>query len=212
MYYPIKTPWLFRKIYSKYTWHVDTPEPLLYLTFDDGPHPEVTPFVLDELKKHNAKATFFCIGKNVVQYPDIYKRILDEGHRTGNHTFNHLNGWSTPDDTYINDILKAKQFIDSSLFRPPYGKITRFQAKVLMTENKTFQSMFRIIMWDILSGDFDTSKTGDDCVMNVVPNVRNGSIITFHDSEKAWSRLSVALPVVLETLTEKNYRFDALSF
>lgn len=212
MYYPIKTPWLFRKIYSKYTWHIDTPEPLLYLTFDDGPHPEATPFVLDELKKHNARATFFCIGKNVVQYPDLYKRILNEGHRTGNHTFNHLNGWTTPDDTYINDILKAKQFIDSSLFRPPYGRITRFQARVLMTENKAFQSMFRIIMWDVLSGDFDPSKTGDDCIMNVVSNVSNGSIVTFHDSEKAWPRLSVALPVVLETLTAKNYRFEVLPF
>lgn len=210
MYYPVKTPWLFKKIYSKYTWQIETPEPLLYLTFDDGPHPEVTPFVLDELKKYNAKATFFCIGKNVVQFPEIYKRILDEGHRTGNHTFNHLNGWSTPDDKYINDILKAKQFIDSSLFRPPYGKITRFQAKVLMTENKSFQSMFRIVMWDVLSGDFDTTKTGDDCVMNVVPNVSNGSIITFHDSDKAWPRLSVALPVILKTLSEKNYLFDAL--
>lgn len=212
MYYPVKTPWLFKKIYSKYTWQIETPEPLLYLTFDDGPHPEVTPFVLDELKKYNAKATFFCIGKNVVQFPEVYKRILDEGHRTGNHTFNHLNGWSTPDDKYINDILKAKQFIDSPLFRPPYGKITRFQARVLMTENKSFQSMFRIVMWDVLSGDFDTTKTGDDCIQNVVPNVNKGSIITFHDSEKAWPRLSVALPVILRTLNEKNYRFEVLPY
>ena len=131
MKYFVKTPWWLKKIYSSYTWSIPTKEKIIYLTFDDGPHPEITPFVLKELKNYNALATFFCIGKNVLAYPGIYKQILDEGHSVGNHTQNHLNGWKTSNDAYMKDIAEAANYIDSNLFRPPYGKITSFQAKHL---------------------------------------------------------------------------------
>lgn len=166
----------------------------VYLTFDDGPHPEATPFVLDQLQRYNAKATFFCIGKNVVEHPDIYQRILEEGHTTGNHTHNHLNGWKTGTDKYLENIFEARKYIDSPLFRPPYGRITPFQIKQV----KQRIPGAKIIMWDVLSADFDTEITGETCVQNVVFKLQPGSIIVFHDSTKAWDRLSYALPRVLE--------------
>ena len=131
MLYLVKTPWILKKIYPGCTWNIKTDEKILYLTFDDGPHPEATPFVLDELKKYNAKATFFCIGKNVEQHFDIYKRVIEERHAVGNHTYNHINGWKAKDEIYLDDIAKAKKIIDSSLFRPPYGRITKFQLRNL---------------------------------------------------------------------------------
>src|SRR5512138_2157498 len=130
-YYLVKTPWWLKKLYPDYVWSIDTKEKVLFLSFDDGPHPEITPFILSELKRYDALATFFCIGKNVVNYPGIYKQIQDEGHSLGNHTFNHLNGWKTDDETYLKDVLEASGVIDSSLFRPCYGRITSFQAKNL---------------------------------------------------------------------------------
>ncbi|MGZ5248438.1 MAG: polysaccharide deacetylase family protein, partial [Flavitalea sp.] len=135
----------------------------MYLTFDDGPHPIATPFVLDALKAHNAKATFFCIGKNVEAFPELYRRILLEGHRVGNHTYHHLNGWKMSDQDYVADILKAKKVIDSNLFRPPYGRITNFQAKLLQRNFTAKEELFRIIMWNVLSGDFDQSIDGEQC-------------------------------------------------
>jgi peptidoglycan/xylan/chitin deacetylase (PgdA/CDA1 family) len=159
MKYFVKTPWWIKKVFPFYTWGIPTKEKILYLTFDDGPHPEATPFVLSELKKFSALATFFCIGKNVLAYPDIYKRILHEGHTVGNHTQNHLNGWKTANDLYMSDIAEAANYIDSNLFRPPYGRITLFQAKNLPAAMKGKKS--KIIMWDVLSADFDESITED---------------------------------------------------
>ena len=132
MFYTIKSPWVLRKTFPDYIWKLDTGQPVLYLTFDDGPHPEITGFVLDELKRYNAKATFFCIGNNVALYPETYKRILLEGHRVGNHTYSHLNGWKTNDKKYIDDVLKAREYINSDLFRPPYGKITGLPGQVII--------------------------------------------------------------------------------
>ena len=131
MFYLVKSPWWLQQLYSGCVWQIPAENPSIYLSFDDGPHPEITPLVLDHLNKWNAKASFFCVGNNVVNHPDIYRRILDEGHAVGNHSFNHLNGWKQKDEDYLNDIAKAKQYIDSDLFRPPYGKITRFQLKQL---------------------------------------------------------------------------------
>lgn len=179
----------------------------IYLTFDDGPHETATPFVLDELKKYNAKATFFCIGKNVVAHPEIYKRIIDEEHAVGNHTYNHLNGSKTKDEDYLTDVMKAADYIDSSLFRPPYGRISSFQAKLLRTK----QNPFKIIMWNVLSGDFDISLSPQKCFENVILKTKAGSIIVFHDSAKAWDRMSYALPKTLEYFSTKNFRFSALS-
>ena len=207
-YYLVKTPLLIKKIYADYIWSIDTTEKVLYLTFDDGPHPEITPFVLRELKRYDATATFFCVGKNVVTYPDIYKQILDGGHSVGNHTYNHLNGWKTDNETYFKDILEASKFIDSRLFRPCYGRITNFQAKNLKPVMKGREP--KIIMWDVLSGDFDTGCSPGQCLSNVVFASVPGSIIVFHDSEKAFPRLEYALPRVLKYFSEKGYSFQAI--
>ncbi len=209
--YFVKTPWLLKKIYPSYTWHIPTKDKILYLTFDDGPHETATPFVLDELKKHNAFATFFCIGKNVINHPSIYRRITEEGHAIGNHTQNHLNGWKTKDDVYINDIIEASQHVSSRLFRPPYGKIKKFQAKILQQQDNPIQRLFSIIMWDVLSGDFDVNLSPQQCLQNVTQQAESGSLIVFHDSTKAWSRMSYALPRVLDYFAQQGFAFRALS-
>ncbi len=203
MFYLSKTPWLLKQMYPGCIWNIPTPENEVYLTFDDGPHPVATPFVLDTLKEFNAKATFFCIGKNVKENPSLYSRILEEGHQTGNHTQNHLNGWKVSDREYLENIMEAKTFIDSRLFRPPYGKITRFQIK-LLTENAPKQTSFKIIMWDVLSADFDLKLNGNQCADKVLKNVKKGSVVVFHDSQKALPRLKIALPIVMEELTKRG--------
>ncbi len=208
MKYFVKTPWWIKKIFLFYTWSVPTKEKILYLTFDDGPHPEATPFVLNELKRFDALATFFCIGKNVLAYPDIYKRILDEGHAVGNHTQNHLNGWKTPNDVYMKDIAEAANYIDSNLFRPPYGRITLFQAKNLPAAMKGKKA--KIIMWDVLSADFDEAITGEQSLQFVVLRSSPGSIIVFHDSEKAYQKLNYILPKILHYFSDKGFKFLSL--
>ena len=206
MFYFVKTPSWLRKLFPGRVWDVRDRPNSVYLSFDDGPHPEHTAFVLDELKKYNAKATFFCIGKNVLLYPEMYRRILDEGHSTANHTQNHLKGKKTSDSIYINDVLEAEKYIDSSLFRPPYGRATNFQVKLL----KEKQRPMKIIMWSVLSGDFDTAISAGRCKENVLLNAKGGSIIVFHDSEKAAERLRGALPAVLQSLHEKGFSFEKL--
>jgi peptidoglycan-N-acetylglucosamine deacetylase len=208
MKYFIKTPWWLKKLYPQRLWSVDTKEKIIYLTFDDGPHPLATPFVLDELKKHSAKASFFCIGKNVIDHPVIYKRIAEEKHTVGNHTQNHLNGWKTGNDEYFADILEAAKQIQSTFFRPPYGRIRSSQAKQLKKVMKSEHA--KIVMWDVLSGDFDVSINNERCLKNVIQNAEPGSIIVFHDSEKAFAKLQLVLPQVLQFFTEKGYVFRSL--
>lgn len=208
MFYFIKTPWWLKKLYPSYIWNVKTKEKILFLTFDDGPHPEVTTFVLDALKNFNAKATFFCVGKNVVAYPEVYRRILDEGHSVGNHGHSHLNGWKTNDKLYLDDISEATHHIDSNIFRPPYGRITSFQAKHIGAAMNMKE--FKIIMWDVISADFDENISNDDCLQNVILNTKPGSIIVFHDSEKAFGKLKYALPNVLKFFGQKGYDFQKM--
>ena len=208
MFYFVKTPGWLKRIYDSYIWSIPINDKILYLTFDDGPHPEATPFVLKELKKHNALATFFCIGKNVVSYPGIYKQIINEGHSVGNHTYNHLNGWKTGNDDYLKDIALASHEIDSELFRPPYGRITSFQAKNLRSAMKGKEP--KVIMWDVLSGDFDIDCTPQQCLANVLLATVSGSIIIFHDSEKAFPKLAYTLPRILNYFSEKGYLFKSL--
>ena len=209
--YLIKTPWWLKKIYPSFVWNMPREEKYIYLTFDDGPHETATAFVLDELRKFNAKATFFCIGKNVQKHPNIYQSIIDEGHAVGNHTFNHMNGWKNNDFIYIKNISVAAQFIKSNLFRPPYGRIKKAQANMLLDQSTNGNQPPQIIMWDVLSGDFDTKLSPEKCLKNVVRNTTNGSIIVFHDSTKAWERMSFALPKVLEHFSKQGYRFEAIA-
>lgn len=203
----------------------------IYLTFDDGPVPEVTPWVLDLLAKYKAKATFFCIGDNVQKYPDIFKRIQAEGHCIGNHTHNHLNGWKTPTSEYIKNVDLAENFLKNiekekkkernsnyelrttnneqqaphyKLFRPPYGKIKNSQAKQLKNKG------FKIVVWDVISGDYNEDFSAEECYKNVINNTEPGSSIVFHDSKKAFSNLEVVLPKVLEYYKEKGLEFRSL--
>lgn len=198
--YLFKTPFWLRALYPRRTWQINTREKILYLTFDDGPHPTITPFVLDLLKDHGAKASFFCIGHNVERYPAIYARILAEGHSVGNHTYDHKNGFKTKKEEYLEDVKKARYLIDSRLFRPPYGRLRTSQARKL--------NQYRIIMWDVLSGDFDPLLSREKCLKMVKIKARSGSIIVFHDSEKAREKLEFVLPKILTFFSEKGYRFE----
>lgn len=213
--YLVKTAFWLRWIYRQLIWRIPQSEKVIYLTFDDGPHPCATPFVLDTLKQYNAKASFFCIGKNVVAEPAIYQQILSEGHRVGNHTQHHLNGWKVNSAAYLADIFEASKLIKSNLFRPPYGRIKRSQissVKKLLSSTKNGEVLTqpKIIMWDVLSGDFDETLTPNNCYLNVIKHAETGSIVVFHDSTKAWERMSYALPLVLAYYTQKGYQFKAL--
>ena len=207
LFYFVKTPGWIRWLYKSCVWHISSTDNSIYLTFDDGPHPVITAFVLDELKKYNAKATFFCIGKNVELFPEVYKRIIDEGHAIGNHTYHHLNGWKSEDSMYLNDIENAKKLIDSNLFRPPYGRITRFQLNQL----SKIRFKLKPIMWSVLSGDFDVNISKETCRDYVLKNAGNGSIVVFHDSEKASERMRFALPEVLQFFSTKGFQFKKIS-
>lgn len=176
----------------------------IYLTFDDGPHPEITPQVLALLKRYNAKATFFCVGENAARYPQVIAQILAEGHTLGNHTYNHLKGSKTSAAEYLSNTLKAAQILDTGWFRPPYGLIRREQAKELQAQG------FRIVMWDVLSADFDLRYTATDCARFVLRHARRGSIVVFHDSVKAAPRCLPALEIVLQHYQEQNTPLLAL--
>ena len=207
MSYFVTSPWWLRLFFPPgMTWSFPGKEKVLYLTFDDGPHPAATRFVLDCLRLYDARATFFCIGKNIDDYPEIYQRILDEGHTTGNHTQSHLNARKVSHDRWLDDVGEAGKRVQSDLFRPPYGQITGEGARAL----QRLASPYRIVMWDVLSGDFDEGISGERCAKNVINNARSGSIVVFHDSTKAWPRLETALPAVLAHFSSKGFRFKAI--
>ena len=206
MFYIAKTPKWVRKLFGKSLWEMPGTRKALYLTFDDGPHPQITPFVLDELAKYGAAATFFCIGKNVVSYPEVYNRIINEGHAVGNHTYDHLDGWKTPHEVYLQNILAAKKFIHSNLFRPPYGRITWKQQRAISREGQDF----KLIMWSVLSGDFDVNISPEKCSANVLKHAENGSIVVFHDSYKAERNMAFTLPRFIEHFIDKGYVFNAI--
>lgn len=211
-FYWVKTNWIIKKIFSNYTWDVSNSGNTVYLTFDDGPIPEITTWVLEELKKYDLKATFFCIGENIDKHPEIFKKVISEGHAIGNHTFNHLNGWKTPTEAYIKNIKLCEEVIEkttnynskSKLFRPPYGKLKTAQARAIEKLG------YEIIMWDVLSADFDTTLSKEQCLDNVLSKVKPGSIIVFHDSIKAFKNLQDVLPKTLAFLKENNFNCDVL--
>lgn len=205
MAYLISIPWWLKRLHNKgLIWSRSTKHKRIYLSFDDGPHPIITNFVLDTLKENGIKATFFCIGDNVLKYPETFERIVKEQHSIGNHTHNHLNGWKTDNILYYKNILQAAKHIPSKLFRPPYGKIKPTQANYLLKRG------WRIIMWNSLSADFDSSIDGVTCFNNVKSTMKNGSIVVFHDSEKAFNRLKIALPLLIEYCREQHYEIRAL--
>lgn len=214
-FYWIKTNPLIKKIFSNYIWDIPNTENKIYLTFDDGPTPEITEWVLEELKKYKAKATFFCIGNNIDKHPEIFEKVMNAGHSVGNHTFSHLDGWKTSTEEYIANSIKCSVIGNPSpncklkttncqLFRPPYGKIKIAQAKRLR------QLGYKIIMWDVLSADFDTSISKEKCLENVLENATPGSIIVFHDSVKAFSNLEYTLPEALKYWSAKGFVFEKL--
>jgi peptidoglycan/xylan/chitin deacetylase (PgdA/CDA1 family) len=205
--YLVKTPWLLKKLYPNLVWNTKTATRCIYLTFDDGPIPIVTPFVLNILKKHNAKATFFCIGDNISKHTDIFEQVKAGGHSIGNHTFNHLKGWVTNNQIYLDNFLQTDKLLDTPLFRPPYGRIKRAQIQLL----KKARPDLKIIMWDVLSGDFDTNLSPEACLKNVLKHTEAGSIVVFHDSLKAFDRLEYVLPRALEYWSKEGYSFNALT-
>jgi peptidoglycan-N-acetylglucosamine deacetylase len=206
--------WLHR-FFPNYIWRIETSEPIVYLTFDDGPTPMVTPWVLELLKTFDAKATFFCIGSNIEEHPNIAKSILEEGHSLSNHTLHHEKGWKTSDINYVNSVLETERHINSihsqkknstkKLFRPPYGRIKSSQAKALKSMG------YEIVMWDVLSRDYAKSVSSEACVQNVLKHNKSGSIIVFHDSKKAFPILEKALPEILISLKNMGYRFETLN-
>jgi peptidoglycan/xylan/chitin deacetylase (PgdA/CDA1 family) len=195
---------ILKKFYSKnIIWEMNAAEKSIWLTFDDGPDPVVTPWVLEELKKYKAKATFFCLGKNVESHPEIYESIIKEGHSVGNHSYDHKNGWRTLTKDYIADIEKCSHFVTSGLFRPPYGKIKPSQFNKL-------KQKYDIVLWSLMSGDFDINLSKEKCLDIVLSYTKNGTIILFHDSPKAKEKLEFVLPKFLEHFSNLGYSFPAL--
>lgn len=197
--YPLR--WFFP---GNVIWNFAFQQPDVFLTFDDGPNPETTEFILKTLDMYKIKATFFCIGKNIENHPELYRKILDSGHSTGNHTYSHLSGWKTPFKEYINDFNRCRQINTSTLFRPPYGRITKAQAKEI---GKTH----RIIMWSVLTGDFDVTRSPEKCLAVAKTQTKKGAIIIFHDSDKARKRMEFALPRFIEYALEKGFRFEKIT-
>jgi len=202
--YVSKVPGIFWRLFPDILWRMPVKEKSLYLTFDDGPTPGITEFVLDTLKLYRAQATFFCIGKNVAAHRAIFNRVLRENHSVGNHTYRHLNGWETEDEFYYDDIEQCAQEVKSRLFRPPYGKITLPQIRLL-------RSRYKIVMWDVLSGDFDLHLSAEACLKNVLRNAREGSVIVLHDSVKAEAKVKFALPHILQHFTQAGFAFKTLN-
>ncbi len=202
--YLVKTPHFIQNLFPNFTWKIPTNEKTLYLTFDDGPIPAVTPWVIEKLADYNAHATFFCVGDNIRKHPDVYKMIRESGHSVGNHTYNHLNGWQTDNMEYFHNVRRCAKQTGTVLFRPPYGKIKPKQAQFL-------QRHYRIVMWDVLSGDFDHKISKEVCAENVIQNAAPGSIIVFHDSLKAEAKLKYVLPKTLEHFSALGYSFQPLN-
>lgn len=208
-----KTNRFLKLFFPKYIWELPNHEKKIYLTFDDGPIPELTDWVLTLLKKEEVKATFFCIGDNIQKHPEVFKKIILNEHSIGNHTFNHLNGWKTSTKEYLENVELCNLIIqklkiinqDSKLFRPPYGKIKNKQAKELQKLG------YKIIMWDVLTYDFDNSLNPDYCLQNTLKNISSGSIIVFHDSIKAHRNMKFVLPKLIQTLKEDGFVFDKIN-
>jgi len=201
--YLVKTPKFIQKLFPNYTWKVPTDAPTIYLTFDDGPIPGITPWVLEQLEAYNAKATFFCVGSNVEKHTEVFQQVVNGGHTIGSHTMNHVNGWDTDNIPYFHNVRRGASLVKSELYRPPYGKMKPSQSQFI---NRHYQ----VVMWDVLSGDFDPNITNDQCYRNVINHAESGSIIVLHDSIKAKEKLEYVLPRILEHFAGLGYQFKNL--
>lgn len=202
--YFVRLPFFVRLLFPQAVTRIKTGEKKVYLTFDDGPIPEVTPWVMDLLKEEDIRATFFCVGDNVFKYPEIFNQLIREGHKVGNHTFNHLPAFKTETEQYVQNVVDAEDYIKTDLFRPPHG-----QLKVALS--RSLKKRYKIVFWDLLSCDFDPNKSGEQCLEGIKKYVRPGSIIVFHDSLKAEKNLRYALPKTIEYLKNEGYSFDVVS-
>ena len=200
----VKIPQFLKKLFPSFIWDYNTGEKIVYITFDDGPIPESTAWTLNLLKKKNVKATFFCVGDNVRKFPQIYQQIIDEEHAVGSHTHNHLRGFTNSTQSYIDNVKLASQYINSKLFRPPYGMIKRSQAKRLLKD-------YKIIMWDVLSEDYRQDITPEACYKAVLKNIRPGSIILFHNHIKAEKNMRYTLPLLIDELKNRGFKFGVCS-
>lgn len=204
MYYPVKTPQWIQRWFPSYYWKLPPQTTkTLYLTFDDGPIPVVTPWVLEQLAIYNAKATFFCVGANVEKHPNIYQQVQSAGHLTGNHTFNHMSGWKNSTQDYLDNVKACQNYVESRWFRPPYGRLKPKQARLL-------KQMYTIVMWDVIAGDFDPAISSEQCWLNIKRNVTDGSILVLHDSQKAWKHLQYVLPKTLEYYANLGFTFATI--
>ena len=206
-----KTPLLVKSLFPSFVWNIKGEEKIVYPTFDDGPLPELTDYILWELGRVNAKGTFFCVGDNIKKYPDIARRIVNEGHVIGNHTFHHLNGWNTPTEEYIDNAEKFEEIYRANvgenvpkLFRPPYGKITRKQSSILQKWG------YKIIMWDVLSYDFDSRLNLEQALEAITSKTKSGTIILFHDNYKAKNNMQYLLPLYLDWFGKKGFQFKSI--
>lgn len=215
--YFVRTPYIIKKLFPQIIWDLPNAENKIFLTFDDGPHPEITPWILEQLKRYDAKATFFCLGKNAEKYPEIVKQIVQDGHVIGNHGYAHLNGWKTDVEEYVKDVMKSELILkqvqhdyiqvqerqkisrytrnDSELFRPAYGKIKLSQIKIINRQSL-------IVNWSLMPGDFDQNITSERCYTNLTKNIRTGDIVVLHDNEKSWKHLQYCLPKWLDYLNK----------
>ena len=204
MFYAVKTPKLLTYLFSSFIWKIPNDNKTVYLTFDDGPTEKVTRKILEVLKNEKVKASFFCVGKNVEKYPDLFACIKAEGHAVGNHTNTHLNGWKTNKKQYLEDVEEADKLIKSNLFRPPYGKLNG-------RSKKDLQRKYKIVMWDVAGGDFDQYLSIKDVVKNIINNVNPGSIVVLHDNQKFMIKTVEALPIIIKELKAKKYRFGLIN-
>jgi peptidoglycan/xylan/chitin deacetylase (PgdA/CDA1 family) len=199
----VTPPYFARLFYPEATWRKNPEIKKVYLTFDDGPIPEITEWVLHFLEAENIKATFFCVGNNVHLNPEIFKKVKDAGHKCANHTFNHLSGWKTNNKEYFENIERCDKYYNNKLFRPPHGRIT-------LSQYSKLKKKYEIVFWDVVSFDFDAATPPEKCLQNVTENVRNGSVIVFHDSIKAKKNMQYALPLAVKYLKEQGYEFGLL--
>jgi len=197
----VKTPSIAKYLFPSLVWKKNTDQKKIWITFDDGPDEKVTPYLINVLAEFNIKATFFIIGNQAKKHPELVKLIINSGHKIGNHSFSHLNGFNTDNNKYLEDVEQAKKYIDSDIFRPPYGKITPFQIKNLKRD-------FKIIMWDIMSWDFKENISSNKILRNVMDNVESGSIILFHNNLKSYNNLKKSLELILKKLKEQEYQFS----